>query len=667
MERASPYNFDTPYAQIPDHTQKEVVLPEQLTQELIGNELQQSLLAQVVDDLRRYDIPETVLSRYAAAVTSFLQNRPSLTERSAYGMSFSPGARYFRPNLNFPEGIEAALSALPPTFKPVLGADTQLTQASLDGKATLSALKQFLGKRRENAKEANEKWEHESGGYGGHLRPRAERTPIGAYELFLTRLNRLQYAFHEPIHILQSLQSGDRLNRLQEEFDPDHLLFDDIKSSDFVEDHQAPAVSVHIRDLIDQDPSIPFSRSMDDLKTVREIIDSIIASNEATMDVISERHLRTVIRNQPALCLWLHNQFIALHKATEEWYREQWVAEVRGAKNRSDEEVEVGTRLREMLGFVAQTYFTAFDSTNDAITYFSGTLPTTLNRHLSGSIAFSIPIRRLDFLNRMAELRRPLQTANRHRLVPHERRTYPSGATWSFESRRGWLAGKEILLAPPLTPEGLTAGTEVYVAAISRGMSTESLFEEFVNLQRALELDDAFLVQEAREELEHLAGVPISSETAQELFGFASYISVTSLDEIIYPRALAVRKALLERFAERDASRVTTVYENLFFDASQLSDFSEQLGFLGFASIAGIPQPQEGEDPIVLPTWEDIIASTSLSIFAIDMTTLPDTSKERVHEIFLRISESDPHDRQVFRAAMQTLADVKQEQVTQTI
>ncbi len=213
-------------------------------------------------------------------------------------------------------------------------------------------------------------------------------------------------------------------------------------------------------------------------------------------------------------------------------------------------------------------------------------------------------------------------------------------------------------MCPPLSRRGLEEGTELYIAGITRGTNPETLFDLFVTLQAALESKQEDLINEARESLEQQTGRPISEELVEELFGFGSYVAVTGLNEA-YPRALAVRKAILDRLSERSPQLVESVYRNLFFDASATSTYQEQLGLLGFVAVKGTPDRNDSGLTVHQTTWDEVAATKSLSIYGIDMTVLPQEDVEIIRELYERVRAGDANDHVLFRDAMKTLGDIK--------
>lgn len=658
MERRAPYFFESTFARMTEHDQKEVHLPETIQRELLEPGTENRVLGDVLLDLRVHNVPEPIVQRYAAAVEALLKDRPSIVGRSYAEMGFSPRERYFGPDLMFPEGTTEMLAALPSTFKPRIGSSSEMTRATIDGYAVIRAIQQHTNDLAKTDKEALDAWENRTGGFGveGDRRPERSRSSVGAYEVFLARLNRLQYAFHEPIHITQSILAGDYLNRLREDLDPDGVLFDELKSSDYIEDFAAPNISTTINELIHHYPALPYAYEIQPTSSGQDVINALITSNEATMDVIAERHTRDVLRNQPALCLWLHNQFVSLYSAGTTWLEQLGSSDALEFKS---PDKQVGSRIRDILGIVAQSYFTAFDSTEDAENYFQSHRTTTDGRSVSGAVAEIQPISRTDFLNKLEELRLPTRYTSEQSPAPSvDSYSYPSGETWKYEQRRITLREKEVTLCPPLSRRGLEEGTELYIAGITRGTNPETLFDLFVTLQAALESKQEDLINEARESLEQQTGRPISEELVEELFGFGSYVAVTGLNEA-YPRALVVRKAILDRLSERSPQLVESVYKNLFFDASATSTYQEQLGLLGFVSIKGTPDRNDSGATVHQASWDEIAASKTLSIYGIDMTSLPQDEVETVRVLYERVRAGDANDHALFRDAMKTLGDIK--------
>ncbi len=572
---------------------------------------------QMADAFRAFGVEEVHVARYRAAVDVFLRERPTELEKTTDGINFVPRFDYFGLRMHVPEDF-ARVERICESWKPRLGGTGMRPVRADDAALFEQALRDW---------------------------PKGLNVGSEGLDRFLARLNRLQYALHDPIHVAQNISSGDRLNRYKERFDPDGTLFDKTQAKQFVSREYTniePVGNRWNREALF--PYNPMSGEMTpDTKRNRQYAG--IYRNEATMDSLVEDRLRPVLREEPALCAWLHNRVVQLTAILREF-------NARAADGRLgplERESAPVRRVVESLMFVANAYFSAFDSTSEAERYLRET-HTTLNRTVSGNFLTGPAMTRLDHL---AVINETYAVLNGRDVKIH---LFPSGERVAYATDV-----TQLITDPPISNRGLRLTADLFEAAAARGASGTELQENLYGLQYALERGNSDEeVRAAVNRINETAGSRLSEIDGRELFGVSAYVSVHDFSPERYLRALAVRKAIMDRIQRTRPEALNSLVTDVLYDTSATPgtrDFYELTGF------GTVEQDDSGRWTVERKrSWDEIKNDTALGILALDMTRLSAADKKQVRLAYQSLGDGATGKLAELERAIEALKRLKKRQ-----
>lgn len=573
----------------------------------------------MADDFRAFGVAERHVARYRAAVDTFLAERPTELEQAEDRTTFLPRLDYFGLHLQVPQDF-ARVESICRAWKPRLGGDAGVRFAPVDDGALFE--------------QALRDW------------PRTATEGSHGLDRFIARLNRLQYALHDPIHVAQNISSGDRLNRYRERFDADGTLFDTERSEAFVREQYTSLEPLGAQ--WNHDATVPFAPvdASDTPEAERDRQFMGLYRNEATMDALVEFRMRPVLREEPALCAWMHNRVVHLSAILREF-------NARAADGRIsvfERQSSAILRIVESLAFVTASYFAAFDSTADAEAYFRED-HSVLGKPLSASILHGRAMTRLDVLAVEMETRAIVDAQD---IDIH---VFPSGERVRYATKR-----THMLENPPISNRGAELAAGLFEAAAARGASGGDLQLALYGLQYALE-DDA----PSEEVLEHaakigsIAGTNMNETDARELFGACKYVSVRGFAPEQYARALAVRKAVMDRLRRSRPEALNELVQSVLYDSSETvgrHDLYALTGF-GMSTRSGV----SGEIHVYKRSLGDIFADTKLGILGLDMTRLDAAGEAKVRKAYEELGAYPQASLAVLERTMAVLTELKRKQL----
>lgn len=599
--------------------------------------------------LRTHGVPETTIGRYAQAVRAFFEY-PSLATNTGSRMDFSPQDGYFGPKVELGRQDPNA-KAMPDLarglgLKPRLkkeGETNDLIPVEIDGEAVLQKVRADV----------------------------PPNTPLTPEETFALQINRLMYALHEPIHTVQAINPGDKLNALMDELGTRDVLDPKFaegiaRSSVLLTENAAIEVPVDLAGAFLGAPEKLKGQSLLRNSTMGDgaAVGFLVSEDEATMDYLSEKAVAPWIKKQPAFLLWAHNTLSAAATGLRELRaeagdlgaldgkipRDEWLAR---RKSIEDE----ATRLNNLVGFVAPAYFSVFGSSAECAPFLAASQAKgPMGRTVGGPIADVPPFDRSE-LNALAfEC-----LADRHAGFGH----------YHFP-----VSGKDHLFGGAITTEGAKIAARLVSAANREGRDAAWVKTFFNDLEAAIELeaggntgdgtrtDKAGAIAafaELAKRAERDLGERLDPDELREMHNIGRNFAV-ELGET-YQNNLTVRKALLDRYEADGQHEELDIYLQAVFYKTELRAPGKalfEIGGLGSASHWG---------PYIDKAWDFIRSQTRLGAFAVDATRLQPAELAQLESAFRHYYGSirsstygDDLDEGKARRFVQTLAEWKRRQ-----
>lgn len=483
---------------------------------------------QVKNFLQSFGIPQDKITLYQEAVHAFL-NRGSIVEKEGL-QRFTPAPKYFQPKIGFQDVVTKGdfrsrdqkrfLFDTFPDFlrrldlKPHLGQKEGVDTVEVSGEEILAEL------------------ERDGTPYEPGVSPKSDTPTKG--EKMLVQLNRLMYALHEPIHIQEGLNIGDRLSLLKNRLSAEGI-FDPQKEKEIVAvlpDIQEDEVTVEMHPGLD----LHNSEKLKELGV--EKVWSLIPENEMTMDMISARFTKDLIKENPAFLMYVHNTFIGFVEAARAY---------RG-RGKKDEKLE--KKLEAGLRAFGQTYFAAVKDSEEMRLIFDKP-QKALGKNVGGKLAEVPKFTEYDWLNLMEEI------------------SYPESAH-------------------PIQ-EGVV---ENFIQMVDAGLESGQTFDQIVQAIKNAPEDSS------------PQGAPL-----KELVEWL-HPSIGSKD---YNKGLLLRKKIFPILEKRRPDLAQTIIQFPFYELKPTHNSVEEKMVLGFSD-----------------NWDEIAASESLGIIALNMKELPADKKASV-------------------------------------
>lgn len=539
--------------------------------------------------LRQYGIPTEKIETYQQATKAYFEY-PTLLTSTLPEIDFAPQEDYFGPQINFMQ--EQVL----PDIARILHIKTHLskkgsgfTPVQVDGEQVLKVLQQLP--------------ERQSGEYS-------------AQEKMLSQINRLMYALHEPIHTVQGLSPGDRLN----------ILMNELGTADAVDDVQAFKASIE-----------PFGHKTGDTVSVATTMNQgvlgmshepasieasqqnapelqkILARIESTLDYIAEQSIGPFIKKQPAFVLWMHNTLSSLVEAIRTLQ-----SKLENNEHVSADDEELCKRLAHVTGMIAPCYFAVFESSDDISEYLKSHRKTkVLNRELSGPIVQTEAFDRLEIENRILECQKRLLYPE----IQHERYT-----TWTFPlSNKSYLVPLEGDDKMPMTQQGAKLAAEVYAAMADADFDPRQVRGFFDRLQQALEQEslygDPSRLDEIQVEAEMGLNLDLDQDELREMYGIAYFTSVR-LEER-YTRGHVLQNEIMQILSEEHPNEVRPLIQAVFTSVEMVTPGVRLYALGGF-------KPNQDDSDDWDAVWKKIETSPKLGIFGLDMTRM---NREQTKEV----------------------------------
>ncbi|MEO5927901.1 MAG: hypothetical protein ABIO72_04225 [Patescibacteria group bacterium] len=479
-------------------------------------------------------VPEEEVKKYTLAVKAYFDGSSQASKKERYSftkerVNFSSQEYHFGPRLTFDESAQIfppALEALNSKPRLTHDPDQELKTKTITGEEAIAALQGSDPKRE----------------------------VLSPQERFFTKLNRLMYAFHEPIHVMQASAQGDVINRLLMEthgwdiVDPEHARA-------FLQTHQELLAGSNVAESIPMPEGLEESilglpdglpRNVEPLpkrivgaksraETVREVNEANEIRNkarkvgfyldsqfEASMDILAEDGMKSYLEQKPALMFWCHNSISSV------------VAGLRTLKKQFENgDFSVGDeavlmKAAAIVRIISPAYFSVFHDSSEFQPYAekAQSRPVLLNRFLSGEVVTIPTFTRMEIENLLRDCGllnqsnpftpRSGYTSRREELLRYD---FPL-------SGKSFYATKEV---KPFTDEGAQLAAQIVTKGAEKGWTLSRLQELFDRLQMVLEesLDASSKdLTSIQEEIKNSLSLRLTDAELKELFGISAHLVV---------------------------------------------------------------------------------------------------------------------------------------------
>lgn len=596
-------------------------LPESFRDELISS-APESPLSRMLDSLKDAGLSEEQQDNYRGAVEAFLFNRGSAAKVSV-SYDFGQQEYYFAPYIKFAKTAPPVPDVLRNSaYKPHLKQEgkCRISGESINGGDVLNHL---IGA------------EHTRG---------ITNDQLSELEKLFVRLNQFIYALHEPIHVNQLLGPGDHWNKIKEQLPRNPALINPEKERAYITQASQSEKLSRFNELSRVAAGLPFIANEDSqgnrIKDEGNFIESLVANNEATMDILADRSSGTLLRNHPEIMLWAHNtlsfcieglrslraSLLAPEIAPEN------IEEEDAEKFRQQQLREAFNRLTTAIDFIERFYFSAFSSSEDAKEYLAANDKLVLGRHLTGEIANPQPFDHLELINTENDIKKLFYRKSDTTLsakVPTLYH-YPSGKEFL---ENGPIKKRESVA--PMTTQGADLGAIIFARMIESRLSNEEIKNEFADLDDALSLDDAERIERARLQWNERLTLDLSERDVRELYGVGNYVYFNTVDSAPYPYQRELRKRTMDSLQKNHSDALDALVRQCFFELAATREQAMLLTQLG----------SKGErHSWIMHPWDEIMQETRLGIFDLNVTALHEDELQALRVVYDEVSKEDSDD-----------------------
>lgn len=203
---------------------------------------------------------------------------------------------------------------------------------------------------------------------------------------------------------------------------------------------------------------------------------------------------------------------------------------------------------------------------------------------------------------------------------------------------------------------------DLFDAAAEHGASGGKLQLALYRLQYSLENQaPPEEILECLADINRIAGTRLNETDVRELFGMCKYVSVRGFAPEQYRRALAVRKAVMDRLRRTRPEALSEVVQSVLFDSSEtvgLHDLYLLTGF-GMSRRSGV----SGVIDVFGRPWGDVLADRKLGILGLDMTKLDPDDAGKVKQAYERLGTYPQATLAVLEPIMAVLSELKRKQL----
>lgn len=509
---------------------RQIYLPEKINQSLL--EGQNSPLQNVLTRLEQAGVSQSWIESYRAATLAFFSDRPSNVKNRSSFFRFTPNGEYFSPDIRFSQPNPIAKRFLPHGRQvPRMGTESF--------------------REKQSTKEA--------------------RTPTKpVYQDLLVRINRLMYAFHEPIHVLQNFSTGDLLNSWKTKYNLADVVNPKLEAA-FVEKNGFVGQKV----LNQEVPNFSvFSPTIETNKREgkRVLTMWLVSNNEATMDILSQQAAAPYLEKQPLLMAWMHNSLCNIYRALK---LEKSSLELDGTNTIAPEELE---GVEEAFTFLQQAYFSLYKTSSIAKDQLTQKLnQPILNKEVSVELDGE-EFDELEFINLFQDVKilgKVVEAQEKGQRLPKITKVrFPSGA-------EHYADDTEENRHDPITQQGLELAAKCFTSAIKRGATADQIKLVLDQFQ-----DPAKGTEFAVEKIEQLCGIRLEPRDVEEMKGTGSHIFFGELRPDYQTRRL-LRGRVFEILEKENPEINNDMIKNCFtefFNSFPDNEFLELLGMKNFTS-----------------------------------------------------------------------------------
>ncbi len=584
-------------------------------------EASNTLPQQIIEYFRTYGVSQEDINVYKDAIKAFLR-RGSLVVKEGYH-SFRPQDSYFGPEILF--------QTKNTLYDPNTGEEVQVTPYNTfpDILHTLN-LKPRLQRQENSTKDTSSLVPVPVDGQEvlrAFEQPDRIDTQMGKVspgEQWLVQLNRLMYALHEPLHIAQGAAPGDNLSLWKEKFDA-HGIFDPAKEQAFIHEGYKDSIPAWKEDE-------KFSKTIwcppDGLPLGEENkINVLIANNEMTMDILSQRVVAGYLREQPALLLNTHNTVVSLVEAMRCLSKQ---------KDTTEDIRAVWKKIKVAVGFFLPVYFSAFESSQEAHQYFEEK-KTFLGKEVGGNIAVTEDFDEIYVLNLFDDIKIQMDQAKDHGDQPVREYQFSDGQTHKV------LDGRKQI--KPLSKRGLELSTSLVDKVLEKGEDSAKLGALLKEIEEVGENFSEDNLEKVQKKLKSEYEIELSAEDIKDMYGISTHFFSKALSDENYPKHLVVRKHFFSHMEKTHPEQVRPLVSSLFFE-SHLS-----LNEKDFQEVTGL-----------LKEWEHIQQETQLGMVSLDVTKLSLDQRSTLKLLYDQAKDKYT-DKMFLQEALQVLVELKRGQI----
>lgn len=355
-------------------------------------------------------------------------------------------------------------------------------------------------------------------------------------ERYITKINRLTYRLHEPLHILQSVWSGDLMNTLKVDLKAEDLINPEKEAQIITTAKYTDSITTNTSELFPDSPLIMEREKFGNDET-------LIANNEATMDILSDFALGPYIKQNSELSLWLHNTLSATFSAMKAWKEKILFDRQSGTELNTQTTTETYEHMKEICILTSNAYFAAFANSHDAASFLKNTKFDLLGKVATADVMEEQNFDQTDIYNLLCDLKTVLEAD----FEATQEKKFSSGKLY-LETNR------------PIDQNSIDKASEIIVAAIKNEWTNhqiDAIFKIFSNPTTGSKMHEV---------IEKNLNVKISAEDVNDMQYISEYLYFNTLGKD-YPYYFMLRKGIYKKLEEELPEENNKLIRELFFKA----------------------------------------------------------------------------------------------------
>ncbi len=628
----------------------EVELPE-----VIEKNLEEEILPKFLNLAEQAGVTKEEIKRYKACYESF-SDRPSqlgISDR----FNFSPNPFYFSPKIGFNKNFQAMPDVLEQSdFKLKILREGQKADKPKTKKIDAEAIKKNFEEKEIRYANINDK---------------PEREKINSYEKYLGQINRAIYKIHDSLHIYQTINIGDQLNRLKDQLDAKNI-FDPEKEKEIISNTGYGKMinwkwpdwlmdSVLIADEIlekewsseKDDEGIKNNteagaidkESQKKEKAIKRLenlnTNPQISNNEATMDIISEWVIKEEVEKYPEFQLWLHNTLSHL-VATTEQIHDQFKKNIAENKKFDIDDQPPHEQVFHAIDMISNAYFSVFENSTESSQKLTRMEYKMGGKPAQATIADGSYFDRFTITNLRAEINQmdnlifkynnsradsDDQKKTREELeeLVNNKVTFPSGATYLE-----WNAS-----FGPITKAGAELSANIINKLTEWGQNGENTKDWFIQIQNYINEPTPEKQNKIISRCKKLLGLELDAAELEEMNNIVYYLHYNKLDSNDYPFQMALRKEVMDKLKKEHPEQIEHMVKWTFFETPIYFNAKNYYNITGFKKEVKKDNGVNFKEKTNFKgNWNEITKETNLGLMGINMTTVEQNDMDAIKKLF---------------------------------